>query len=330
MAEYLMQDEVDKDYRPADIEFLQNTGDETFDIYYKASIKNTAVRLVKFVSTDPYDKEKISKLLESGMCEGKFFVHESELVRYYGLATRSLRVFMNNTSIPVQQKTKKVYEVSKGIMKEFFEYNASSKVLDASGDVIAMMDECMANKEMGFHAIAAITNKDYYTYTHSVNVGLYCMTFGIKSKLSPETTKQLGLGGMFHDVGKSKIRAELINKDGKLTDDEFQEMKKHAPLGMAMLLKTGLYGRCVIEMAGQHHERFNGGGYPKGLAGNEISYYARICKLMDVYDALTTRRSYKKGMAPLDALTLMKRHMGPEFDPELLDKFILLMGPDMK
>lgn len=322
------EEEINKEYRPVKIEFLENTGDDRFDIYYKTQALGVT-KFVKFVSTNPDHKEKIRKMLETGMCEEDFYVHESDLFRYYGHATKSLRTFVSDPKVTVQEKTKKVYDVSKGIMKDFFEYNASPKILEASGAVMEIMDECLSKNVIGFHAISQITNRDYYTYTHSVNVGLYCMTFGIKSKMNPEVVRQLGLGGMLHDVGKSKIRPEIINKDGKLTDEEFQEMQKHAPWGFEILTDMKCYGPCVIQMAGQHHEKYKGGGYPRGIAGDEISVYARICKLMDVYDALTTRRSYKKAMTPLDALTLMKMQMGPEFDPALLTKFITLMGPDM-
>ena len=82
-------------------------------------------------------------------------------------------------------------------------------------------------------------------------------------------------------------------------------------------------------MAAQHHEKFKGGGYPRGIVGDEISFFARICKVMDVYDALTTRRSYKKAMNPFDTLTLMKKQMSDEFDAKILDNFIQYMGPEI-
>lgn len=321
-----MTEELGKEYRPVNADFLDEAGND-FDVYYKTTSILSA-KYVRFLGTN--HKEKILEMLEKGMCENVFYVHESDLFKYYNQATKSLRSFVTDASIPIKEKTQKVYEVSKGIMKDFFEFSASGKVLEASTEVMKIMDDCLSKNVVGFHAISQITSKDYYTYTHSVNVGLYCMTFGIKSKMKPEIVQQLGLGGMLHDVGKAKVPAELINKDGKLTEDEFLEVQKHAPLGFEMLVGMKCYGPCVTAMAGQHHEKFKGGGYPRGLYGEEISYYARICKIMDVYDALTTRRSYKKAMTPLDALTLMKRQMSGDFDPELLSKFILLMGPGMK
>ena len=89
------------------------------------------------------------------------------------------------------------------------------------------------------------------------------------------------------------------------------------------------YAQSVIDMANQHHEKYKGGGYPLGIVGEEISYFARICKVMDVYDALTTRRSYKKAMNPFDTLTLMKKQMAYEFDDKILDGFIRYMGPEL-
>jgi len=88
-------------------------------------------------------------------------------------------------------------------MKEFFDNNASEKILQTSEEVMDIMEQCLSDNEAGFHSLTMITNKDYYTYTHSVNVGLYCMSYGIKTKMGPNDTRDLGLGGMLHDVGKS-------------------------------------------------------------------------------------------------------------------------------
>ncbi len=87
------------------------------------------------------------------------------------------------------------------------------------------------------------------------------------------------------------------------------------------------YGRNVVDMASQHHEKYNGDGYPNNLVGEEIAYFARICKVMDVYDALATSRSYKKAKSPYETLKLMKKNMADEFDLDIMNKFIHYMGP---
>ncbi len=318
----------DKSYRRINLEFLSGSSSESFDIFYKTNSMGET-KFVKFASTDPAHQEKVHRILESGDATQDFFIQDDDLFKYYAHATRTLKTIVTSDSVPIEVKTQKVYEVSKNIMNEFFEQNASPKILTASDEVVEIMEQCFSDSEVGFYGISKLTSKDYYTYTHSVNVGLYCMTYGIKINLPREETRQLGLGGMLHDVGKSLIRLDLINKEGKLTDNEFEEMKEHSPKGEIILKDLNCYGDCVIHMAGQHHEKFSGGGYPNDLQGEAIAFGGRLCKVMDVYDALTTRRSYKKALRPFDALTLMKKQMLPHFDPELLDSFIRLMGPDL-
>ncbi len=321
-------DEQQEIFRPIDLEFLEVGGGEVFDIFYKTATFGNS-QFVKFASSHPSHQDKFRKLIQSGESTEDFFIREEDLTKYHGQATKSLRSMISNPEIPFQEKTQKIYDVSKGIMKEFFDNNASQKILQSSEEVMNIMEECLSGNEAGFHSLTMITNKDYYTYTHSVNVGLYCMAYGIKTNMGPNDTRDLGLGGMLHDVGKSKIDAKLINKNGKLTDQEFETIKSHSSLGVEVLKSMQCYGHNVIRMAGEHHEKFKGNGYPKGLVGEEISNFARICKVMDVYDALTTRRSYKKAMEPFEALTLMGKQMVDEFDLDILGNFVRQMGPDL-
>lgn len=261
-------------YREINIEFLAKGGDEGFDIFYKTDNFGTE-KFVKFASTERKHQEKVMRLLEEGT-DQEFYIHEDDLFKYYKFATNSLRAVMANPNVPVKEKTEKIYEVSKGVMKEFFDNNTSEKILESSEEVMEMMEECMTTAEAGFHGIAEITSKDYYTYTHSVNVGLYCMTFGVKSKMSKGDIKQLSLGGMLHDVGKSKVDYSLINKDGKLTEEEFLKMQIHATEGGNILSQMNCFASNVVRMAAEHHEKFKGGGYPIGKVGNEIHLFARI------------------------------------------------------
>ncbi len=314
-------------YREINIEFLAKGGDEGFDIFYKTDSYGTA-KFIKFASTERKHQEKILRILEEG-ADQDYYIHEDDLFKYYKFATNALRSMMTDTGIPLKAKTEKIYEVSKGVMKEFFENDVSEKILESSEEVMEMMGDCMSSAEAGFHGISALTSKDYYTYTHSVNVGLYCMTFGLKKKMTKNDTKELALGGMLHDVGKSKIDHALINKEGKLTDEEFEQMKAHATEGGKIIAGMGCFANNVGLMASEHHEKFKGGGYPLGKIGDEIHLYARICKIMDVYDALTTRRSYKKALSAFDTLIIMKKQMANDFDPGLMQDFIRLMGPGL-
>lgn len=319
---------MDTSYRKINLEFLNSNEDEHFDIFFKTRSYGT-VKFVRFATSKPEHHEKVLRLLESEDPLEDFYIREEDLFKYYRQATTSLRKIVANPKVSFEKKAQKVYDVSKNIMKEFFENNSSEKVLRASDEVMEIMEECFHGYDIGFYGISKITNKDYYTYTHSVNVGLYCMTYGVKVKMNHDEVRTLGLGGMLHDVGKAKISTDILNKKGMLTPQEFQIIKNHAPLGGKILDEMKCYSDSVVEMATQHHEKYKGGGYPRGIVGDEISHYARICKVMDVYDALTTRRSYKKAMSPFDTLTLMKKQMSDEFDSRILDGFIQYMGPEL-
>ena len=314
-------------YRLIDTKLLDSTADLVFDIYYKSEGYGET-RFVKFASKDPAHRAKVRQLLESDELMEDLYIHEDDMVRYFENATNTLRSFVDDPKISVEKKLAKVYDVSKDTTQQFFEVNANPEILRVSGQVVELMDNCLSQKGFGFYGLSKIVSKDYYTYTHSINVGLYCMTFGLKVGLLPAEVQELGLGGMLHDVGKAKIPHKIIRKDGKLTTEEFENMKTHTKLGEDIIRELGCYGTKVIEMVGQHHEKFNGGGYHQGLEKDDIPYFAKICKITDVYDALTTRRSYKKALPPITALTLMKKEMFEEFDPKLLLMFISMMGPE--
>jgi HD-GYP domain-containing protein (c-di-GMP phosphodiesterase class II) len=318
----------EEQFRPINLKYLKGEFTESFNIYYKTEAFGTT-RYVLFVSADPEHQDKARKLIEEKEGTEEFFIKEDDLNKYFSQATSNLRDMIANPDVSLEEKTKKIYDVSKEIMKDFFEFNASPKILKSSEQVVEIMDDCLSDADADFHAIFKVTSNDYYTYTHSVNVGLYCLAYGVKTGMNSTDIRNLGLAGMLHDVGKSNIDSSILNKNGKLTDEEFEVIKGHSAKGRAMLQAMKCYPSCVIDVASQHHEKYDGKGYPVGLVGEEIAHFARICKVTDVYDALTTRRSYKKALSPFDALVIMRKEMHREFDLEILGQFIRFMGPDL-
>lgn len=167
-----------------------------------------------------------------------------------------------------------------------------------------------------------IKSFDDYTFTHNINVATICLLIGQALGLSREDMNDLGAGGMLHDVGKLKIPLSILNKDGKLTDQEFAEMKSHPTYGYEILSKSKGISERARMIALQHHEKFQGGGYPKRLKGTEISLFARICAVADVYDALTTDRPYRVAMSPYEAMKILNSGIDNHFDPKILTAFI--------
>ncbi len=214
--------------------------------------------------------------------------------------------------------------------KEFNTELLSETIGECRGAVESMVD--VFDK----HNISSITNlignlssHDFYTFDHSINVSMYCIS--ILRALKPNATRDelihVGLGGLLHDLGKIKIPTQILNAPGGLSDAEYGEIKKHPKLGIDLLtsgevdvaddLDLNIIGRVVHE----HHENWNGKGYPSGLMENDIHVYARICTIADFFDALTTKRSYNEVMSVSKAIDVMSKFSGVKLDPKLFKAF---------
>ncbi|PKG63897.1 MULTISPECIES: HD-GYP domain-containing protein [Pseudoalteromonas] len=224
-------------------------------------------------------------------------------------------------------KAKKLYDEAKTLQIKAFKDIKAGRDIDiapfkelASG----FMDSVFRNQD----ALACLTQmrqKDAYLLEHSINVsilmGIFAKHLGIEKNIIVELTT----GALLHDIGKIKIPDEILNKPGRFTDDEFKIMKMHSLFSKEILEESGLTG-VAVDIAGMHHERLDGKGYPFGKKGDEISQYVRMASIVDVYDALTAERVYKAGMEPIKAFKILKDGCPDSFDPVLLNKFIQCIG----
>jgi len=175
-------------------------------------------------------------------------------------------------------------------------------------------------------SLTRIKAADTYTFQHSVSLCALLVAFTHAVGMDAATVEEAGLGGLLHDLGKSKVPNEILNKPGKLTEDEFTIMKSH--VAHSGLLLEGMSGisQMVIQIAGEHHEKVGGGGYPRGLAGDQISQIGRMAAIVDVYDALTSDRIYHKGEEPSEVLKRLLEWSGGHLDGELVQLFIRTLG----
>jgi putative nucleotidyltransferase with HDIG domain len=167
---------------------------------------------------------------------------------------------------------------------------------------------------------------DEYTYTHSINVSLLAILLGKHLELDKKTLLRLGLAGMYHDVGKARIPEAILNKPGKLTHSEFQIMKSHPLEGYKIMAGQEDIDPEILRAVVEHHERHDGSGYPRGLSGHEVGMFSRIISVVDVYDALTSRRVYKDAMAPAKALGMMYQWREKDFPHQSIESFIRCIG----
>jgi len=168
--------------------------------------------------------------------------------------------------------------------------------------------------------------RDEYTAIHSVNVCILTITFGRALAIEKNGLINLGLGALLHDIGKMKTPLEILNKEGKLSKEEFSIMKKHPELGYSLLKDDENIPMESLEVVLRHHERLNGKGYPGGFSEDCITYFTKIVSIVDVYDAITSDRVYHDGISPHDALNNLFKWMPGNFDKVLMEKFIKTIG----
>ncbi len=211
---------------------------------------------------------------------------------------------------------------AKQTMRGVFDNARLGKAVE-SAEVIAVVDEISGSVHRNSRALIGIVrlkSKDEYTYLHSVAVCALMVNFARHLGLPAATVRDLGLAGLVHDIGKMDVPSEILNKPGRLSDEEFAIARLHPERGVAMLGRMEAIPEAAIDVCHHHHEKIDGTGYPFGLKGDEISLAARMGAICDVYDALTSDRAYKHAWSPAEALTAMASWEG-QFDRELFFAF---------
>jgi len=182
--------------------------------------------------------------------------------------------------------------------------------------------------QLGWGAINALARtvdaKSSWTAGHSIRVAKMALEIGSELGISSKKLEDLHRAALLHDIGKVGIPLSVLDKPGALNDDEFAMIKKHPTIGARILEPIESYAD-IIPIVLQHHERFDGKGYPGGISGNEIDIGARILSVADVYDALVSDRPYRKGWSVENVIDYIRRESGSQFDPDVAEIFWAMM-----
>lgn len=198
--------------------------------------------------------------------------------------------------------------------------------LDRVEPVVQNITDSILRNSGALLGLLRIKNKDDYTFLHSVSVCALLVAFCKLAGKSQEETLQAGIGGLLHDVGKAKIGDRILNKEGPLTDDEFHQMRQHPQWGHDILQTVPGIGPIPLDIALHHHERFDGSGYPEKLSGSNISELAQMAAIVDVYDAITSDRSYHEAITAAEALRKIYEWSQYHFNPKLVQAFVRCIG----
>jgi HD-GYP domain-containing protein (c-di-GMP phosphodiesterase class II) len=313
-------------YREINSGFLNKSCDQGFEISYLAEYDDNDLPIFrKFVHYTPENHEKIKKMMEGDDCM-EFFIHETDLIRYYkDFKIKTLSDALKNGESP-KKVLKTAYLLNEQILKEYFENIGSSRILRTLENLISVIQDCMAQGKLEFIDVFLITGKDDHSYTHCTNTGMYCMALANKLKMKPEAVREIGLGGMLFSIGKKSIPYDVIIKEGELSPEEFQVIRKLPSATKKILNDMKCYSENILKMALEHREKFDGTGYPFEMKGEKISLYARVVSIMDVFGALTAARPNRKAFTPFTAVNEMKNNMTGHFDTRILINFIKILA----
>ena len=226
------------------------------------------------------------------------------------------------------QRAKKVHKQAHQLVRTVMQDVRLGKAVQIDGvaDTVEAITGSILGNQSAMLGLFCIKNKDDYTFLHSVSVCTLLVTFAHTLGMDGHFIQQAGMGGLLHDVGKALVPDEILNKPGKLTDEEFDIIKRHPGDGHAMLLQIDGIGDIPLDITRHHHERLDGSGYPDHLPADQITQLARMAAIVDVYDAITAERCYHKAMTASEGLRKLFEWSKFHFDPALVQAFMRCVG----
>lgn len=263
---------------------------------------------------DKLSLEKLQTL--DAKAQGDFFhVLTTEWAAYKSFVQDQI----NSAKIPTIEKAQILRASSMAIVEELFEHPDVNVALNSSRPVIENFVNFMEAEPEAMGHLIGLSGHDFYTFNHSLDVSIYALGLGKALGMNAKELEELGLGSLFHDIGKRNVSLDILCKKGALSKDEWSIMQLHPQYGYVILnanptITEGMKAACF-----EHHESFQGNGYPQQLQSHEIHPHARIVAITDTYDALTTQRSYNTPLMPLDALVMMKEKIHGRYDPDMLE-----------
>ncbi len=281
--------------------------------------------IVRGTILDDYLISGLRRLGISGVYigEGEYEEKPAQKVEEIKVSPQTVKL-IEKISVADRAKVKLTESVKKRVeqgIQFVFNNTESEGFIEATNKITEDLMKAITENDAIAVDIDMLKVSDEYTFKHSVDVATIAMIIAKKYGMNEKQVYEIGISGLLHDVGKSKIPTEVLNKPGRLTDDEFEIMRKHTLFGYNLIKEKKELSDNVKLGVLQHHEKMNGKGYPLGVAADKISSYARILAVADVYDALVTERPYKSAFTKRDAVEMLMA-MTAELDIDVMKSFL--------
>ncbi len=266
---------------------------------------------------------------------GKFpylYINRNERDKYYKSLQSNISQIIGSSNFSVREKASVLNDYAVEIVDRLLQDPASATAMTAAKELSQETVKFISQQRHAFIHLVELSNHDQYTYAHSVGVGAYCASLAQSlGRWTKEEIANIGLAGLLHDIGKCMVDPSIINKEGPLSPNEWEQMKKHPSYGYEILSKHKNLDPIVPLVAVAHHEDLLGKGYPKGLVATKLDPAVLVSSIADAFSALTTKRSYSPARDSISALGLMRESVGKKFDPHFFEIFIkMFLDPSKK
>ncbi|MFC1572389.1 HD-GYP domain-containing protein [Candidatus Eisenbacteria bacterium] len=311
-----------EDCFPIPLSALQPDSITGFDVFFRPGIEDLHALFLK--ADIPVTEAHRQDLSEQGIQE--VYVAKADSTRCMRYIEEGLAGIMADKALDGTKRAKILYDTAVQIVRDVMDEPFNDETITRAVALTDTLTTWLFDEPKHLaHIFGSLSFRNLIA-THSVNVCILGSALGRRLGLSQDELKTLSTGLLLHDLGKSMIDEAILTKSGRPTEDEWEIIKSHPEKGVELLEHSEQLDPLSLTVIRQHHEKCSGNGYPAGLKAREIHSYAKIAMLVDVYDAMTTQRSYAQAIDAYPALRTMQSEMGPEVDSQLLRQFIFMLS----
>ncbi|MFI4853404.1 MAG: HD domain-containing phosphohydrolase [Phycisphaerales bacterium JB065] len=304
-----------REYFPAPLASL-DSAELSLDLYIRPSADSEPT-LYRNAGL-PFKEEDRNRLLEQGV--QFLYIKVGQHAKYQAMLSNRVNCVMQDESLSGKERREIITGICSKLIEDAME-NTSPEAIQSLFEVGNSIGQIASQEgDAAFSCLLNMSGHDFYTATHMMNVSIGC---GLLARAvrpgDHEFSCAMIRAGLVHDLGKAEIDPAILNKEGRLTDEEFEAIKSHPMSGVRALRELGITDPIAIEVTRDHHEHLSGNGYPRGIDTSKIGVPARLAAVVDVYDALTSAKPYRAAIAWEDALRMMEESRGTQFDPDIFD-----------
>lgn len=274
----------------------------------------------------PMKPEDLNKLRSRGVHQ--LYIERESRAKYQEYL-REMAQGDGDSEATTTQRTAAMNEVVLDVLETSFRNRNTDNTVDDAAELGSIAAGLVTREDFAAGDLFRVLSHDYATFTHSANVAYYSGILAAKLGYSKEEVEQIIAGGLLHDVGKLEIPDAILTKPGRLDEAEFAAIKRHPRTGFRELCHREDLTEAQLMMVYQHHERLEGGGYPTGVSKNEIHPWAKLCAVVDIYEAVTSQRPYRTPMPRAQAIELLRRETSTALDKEIVECWISIIQTTM-